>query len=80
MEIQPLLYTVEDIQILRRCGRDKAYAIAKRLPHFVDGNKILVFKKDFDEDFEKIRQEVLEKSTNCNEKAKSNVYGFRKLS
>lgn len=75
--VEPLVYTIEDIKILRRCGRDKAYAIAKKLPHYIDGKQILVFKKDFDEEFEKIRKEALGKQEN---KSKNNVYQIRKFS
>lgn len=75
--VEPLVYTVEDIKVLRRCGRDKAYAIAKKLPHYIEGNQILVFKKDFDEDFENIRKEILEKQEN---KSKNNVFKIRKFS
>lgn len=73
--VEPLVYTVEDIQILRRCGRDKAYAIARSLPHYTDGKKILVFKEDFDEDFKKIRNEVLEKGE---QKTKSKLYQIKR--
>ena len=76
MNIEPLVYTIEDIQILRQCGRDKAYAIAKRLPHYIDGRKILVFKKDHDEDLEKIRQDSINKQYDTSNK----VLKIRKFS
>ena len=78
MQIEPLVYSVEDIQILRNCGRDKAYAIAKRLPHYIDGKKILVFRKDHDEDFERMRQQAIEKQ-GCVGRS-NNLFQIRKFS
>lgn len=66
MSIEPLVYSVDDIKILRKCGRDKAYEIAKSLPHFREEKKILVFRKDFEEYIEGIRQETIKRQENAN--------------
>ena len=74
MQVEPLVYTIQDIKILRRCGKDKAYKIAKSLPHYIEGNQTLVFKKDFDEDFERIRKQAMSKEIEENQ-----IYRIRKL-
>lgn len=37
VKLQSRYYTVKQIQQIENCGRDRAYEIAKRLPHEIRG-------------------------------------------
>lgn len=78
---EQLVYTIQDIKILRKCGKDAAYAIAKGLPHYKDGKAIKVIKEDFDRDFEKIKEEAQKNFKEKDKKSSNaNIYQIRKPS
>jgi len=75
-ELKPKYYSVKQIKILENCGRDKAYEIAKQLPHEKRGRDIYVFAEDYDRFYEEKRQ----KSLNKTEEKSNNVFQIRKFS
>ncbi len=74
--IKPKFYSVKDIKLLEHCGRDAAYAIAKRLPHEKRGKDILVFAEDYDKDYEMRREIALQKMNNVEN---NNIYKFKRI-
>lgn len=74
--IKPRYYSVKDIKILEHCGKDKAYAIAKSLPHEKRGKVILVFAEDYEKDYELRRKKALEKMNNADS---NNIYQFKRI-
>lgn len=75
-ELKPKYYSVKEIKILENCGRDKAYEIAKQLPHEKRGRDIYVFAEDYDRFYEEKRQRSLNKT----EEKSNNVFQIRKFS
>lgn len=74
-DIKPRYYSVKEIKELEHCGKDKAYAIAKELPHEKRGKDILVFSEDYEEYYRKKRERALNNTKQTN----SNIYAIRKL-
>lgn len=70
-------YTVEQIKELENCGRDRAYELAKKLPHKSDGKKILVLKEAYEEHYEKEKEMILNNFNSENSKGK--VYQIKRL-
>lgn len=75
-ELKPKYYSVKQIRILENCGRDKAYEIAKQLPHEKRGRDIYVFAEDYDRYYQEKRQKSLNKA----EVKNNNVFQIRKFS
>lgn len=75
-EIKARYYTVKEIKQLEHCGKDKAYEIAKLLPHEKRGRDIYVFAEDY-EQYYKEKREKAQINTGIN--TKSNVYKIRKF-
>lgn len=73
VKLQPRYYTVEQIKELENCGRDKAYAIAKKLPHEIRGKQYYVFSEDYEDYYREKRQKVLDNN------ALNNVYELQKF-
>lgn len=73
--IKPRYYSVADIKKLERCGKDKAYSIAKELPHEKRGRNIYVFA----EDYEKYYQDKRENALNKVQDVPNNIYRIRKF-
>ena len=71
-------YTVEQIKELENCGRDRAYELAKSLPHKNDGKKILVLKEAYEEHYEKEKEIILNNFNNETIK-KQKVYQIKKF-
>ena len=70
-------YTVEQIKELENCGRDKAYELARQLPHKNNGKKILVLKEAYEEHYQKEKERILDffdKKIN-----KNNIYQIKKF-
>ena len=61
---------------MENCGRDKAYDIAKQLPHEKRGRDIYVFAEDYENYYKEKRQKCLNKS----EIKINNVFQIRKFS
>jgi len=76
--IETNYYTVQQIKILENCGKDRAYALARKLPHKLEGNKILVLKEAYEEHYQKEKEEILNNFNNKNEK--NNIYQIKKFS
>lgn len=76
--LQPMYYTVNEIKLLEHCGRDKAYEIAKSLPHEKRGRDIYVFREDYDRRYEEKRKKALENQKTSQNKTK--VFQIRKFS
>lgn len=74
--IKPKFYSVKDIKLLEHCGRDAAYAIARRLPHERRGRDILVFAEDYEEDYRSRREVALQKINNLEN---NNIYKFKRI-
>ncbi len=72
-QIKPRYYTVKEIKQLEHCGKDKAYQIAKELPHEKRGRDIYVFAEDYEKYYEQ-KRESAQKNNNVN-----NLYMIRKL-
>lgn len=72
-EIKTRYYSVKQIKQLENCGKDKAYEIAKQLPHETRGKGIYVFSEDYDKYYQEKRQMII------NNKSKTNVYEIRKF-
>lgn len=70
-------YTVEQIKELENCGRDRAYELAKSLPHKNDGKKILVLKEAYEKHYEKEREAILNEFNK--EEKKQNVYQIKRF-
>ena len=75
-DLKPKYYSVKQIRILENCGRDKAYEIAKQIPHEKRGRDIYVFAEDYDRYYQEKRQ----KSLNKTEVKNNNVFQIRKFS
>ena len=75
LHIKPRYYSVTDIKKLEHCGKDKAYSIAKELPHEKRGRNIFVFA----EDYEKYYQDKREKALNNVQDSPNNIYIIRKF-
>lgn len=73
VKLQPRYYTVKQIQQLENCGRDKAYEIAKELPHETRGRALYVFYEDYDNYYKDKRKKALNGQQN------SNVYELQKF-
>lgn len=73
--IKPRYYSVNDIKKLENCGKDKAYSIAKELPHEKRGRNIYVFA----EDYEKYYQGKREKALNNVHDVPNNIYRIRRI-
>ena len=73
VKLQPRYYTVEQIKELENCGRDKAYEIAKKLPHEIRGKQYYVFSEDYEDYYREKRQKVLDNN------ALNNVYELQKF-
>lgn len=73
VKLQPRYYTVKQIQQLENCGRDKAYEIAKKLPHETRGRALYVFSEDYDNYYKNKRKNVINGQQN------SNVYELQKF-
>lgn len=71
-------YTVEQIKELENCGRDRAYAIARKLPHKSNGKKILVLKEAYEEYYQKEKEKILYDFNN-ETKEKQKVYQIKKF-
>ena len=69
-------YSVKHIKEMENCGRDKAYDIAKQLPHEKRGRDIYVFAEDYENYYKEKRQKCLNKS----EIKINNVFQIRKFS
>ena len=69
-------YSVKQIKEMENCGRDKAYDIAKQLPHEKRGRDIYVFAEDYENYYKEKRQKCLNKS----EIKINNVFQIRKFS
>lgn len=72
--IKPRYYTVKEIKELEHCGKDRAYKIAKELPHEKRGRDIYVFA----EDYEKYYQEKREKA-NLKVEPNTNIFRIGRL-
>lgn len=72
-----LYYTVKEIKVKENCGRDRAYEIAKMLPHEKRGRDIYVFAEDYENYYKSKRKEALERSSNSI--PKNNVYQIKKF-
>ena len=68
-------YTIQQIKELENCGRDKAYELARKLPHKNDGKKILVLREAYEEYYERQKEMILSNFNNNTPK----VYEFRKF-
>lgn len=68
-------YSVKQIKEMENCGRDKAYDIAKQLPHEKRGRDIYVFAEDYENYYKEKRQKCLNKS----EIKIKNVFQIRKF-
>ena len=69
-------YSVKQIKEMENCGRDKAYDIAKQLPHEKRGRDIYVFAEDYENYYKEKRQKCISK----NEIKMNNVFQIRKFS
>lgn len=74
-----LYYTVKEIQTKEHCGRDKAYEIARMLPHEKRGKDIMVFAEDYDNYYRNKREKAIEQFKS-NSTPRNNVYQIRKFS
>lgn len=79
-EVKTRYYTVKQVQQLENCGRDKAYEIAKQLPHETRGKKIYVFSEDYDKYYQEKREKAKSKNPLSQSHQYSNVYSIRKFS
>lgn len=76
LRLRPRYYGVNQIKQLENCGRDRAYEIAKKLPHEIRGRAYYVFAEDYDNYYNEKRKMVL----NDNETPKQdNVYQIRRF-
>ena len=76
--METLYYTVKEIKEKERCGRDKAYEIAKMLPHEKRGRDIFVFAEDYENYYRDKRRQALERSE-LERSQNTNVYQLRKI-
>lgn len=74
LHIKSRYYSVADIKKLEHCGKDRAYLIAKELPHEKRGRNIYVFAEDYDNYYQEKRQKAL-----GTEGRKDNIYKIRKF-
>ena len=72
INLQPKYYTVQQIKQLENCGRDKAYEIARSLPHEKRGTQYYVFVEDYEMYYQEKRQKILKNNSN-------NVYELQKF-
>lgn len=75
-EVNSRYYSVKQIKEMENCGRDRAYGIAKQLPHEIRGRDIYVFAEDYDNYYKEKR----EKSLNKKDIKNNNVFQIRKFS
>lgn len=75
-EIKSRYYTVQQIKKLEGCGKDKAYEIAKELPHEKRGKQIFVFAEDYDIYYNTKREKALNKRKSF----QSNICQIKKFS
>ncbi len=73
-----LYYSVKEIKEKEHCGRDRAYELAKSLPHEIRGRDIYVFAEDYDSYYAIKREEAIEKCK-ANSIPKNNIYQMRKF-
>lgn len=71
-------YTVEQIKELENCGRDRAYELARKLPHKNNGKKILVLKEAYEEYYQKEKESILNNFNN-ETKEKQKVYQIKRF-
>ena len=71
-------YTVEPIKELENCGRDRAYELARKLPHKNNGKKILVLKEAYEEYYQKEKESILNNFNN-ETKEKQKVYQIKRF-
>ena len=76
--LKPRYYSVKEIKQLEHCGKDRAYEIAKMLPHEKTGRDILVFAEDYETYYQEKRAKA-QSNVNTTEKH-SNIYQIRKFS
>jgi len=76
LRLRPRYYGIKQIKQLENCGRDRAYKIAKELPHEIRGRAIYVFAEDYDSYYNQKRQMVL---SNSQSDKKDNIYQIRKF-
>lgn len=75
-QIKCRYYTVQQIKQLENCGKDRAYELAKELPHEKRGKSIYVFAEDYDNYYKEKRQ----KSLNDKKVKVNNVFQMKRLS
>lgn len=66
VKLQPRYYTVKQIQQLECCGREKAYQLAKELPHERRGTQYFVFSEDYERYYEEKREKLIDNIYNSN--------------
>lgn len=77
-EVKSRYYTVKQIQQLECCGKDKAYELAKELPHEIrEKNQIFVFSEAYDEYYENKKRQAMH--NNSNKQNNNNIYAIRRL-
>ncbi len=76
LKLKPRYYGVKQIQELENCGRDRAYALAKELPHEKRGKAYYVFAEDYDNYYNEKRQMVL---NNSQSEKQDNLYQIQKF-
>lgn len=76
LKLKPRYYGVKQIKELENCGRDRAYEIAKQLPHEKRGRAIYVFAEDYDCYYNDKRQRVLNNNQTIKQE---NVYQIQKF-
>lgn len=74
--VKPRYYSVKEIKLLEHCGKDKAYAIAKELPHEKRGKDILVFAEDYEKYYQEKRQRAQARVKN---EFQNNVYKINRF-
>lgn len=77
-EIKSRYYTVQQIKKLEGCGKDKAYDIAKELPHEKRGKQIFVFAEDYNNYYQEKREKAI-KEINFEKKKSRDIYKIRKI-
>lgn len=70
-------YTIQDIKKMEGCGKDAAYALAKKLLYEKRGNTIYVFKDSYEEYY---KQKIEKAKASQQRRIDDNVYNFRKFS
>ncbi len=76
LKVKPRYYGINEIRQLENCGRDRAYDIAKRLPHEIRGRAYYVFAEDYDRYYAEKRRMVLNDTQTLR---KDKVYQIQKF-